>query len=347
MATIGVLLLNTGTPKKAEKKHVARYLHQFLMDPRVIDLPWIIRWPLVHGLIIPARLKSSTEAYQAIWTNGASPLSIHSQALKNALAEQLNSSDSTHRYVVELGMRYGEPSIPSAVEQLEKAQCDEWIILPLFPQYASASTGSAIEAVLKCMGWNIPSFQIKNHFYHYPGFINAYAKIISDTTSLNKPDSFLLFSYHGLPERHIEKSQCTHHNTCYQTEKSCPIASTNHPFCYRAQCFLTSKLLADKLALDPQHYATAFQSRLGKTPWIKPYSDHYLASLIQQGIKHLNVVCPSFVADCLETLEEIGIRLKSQWHTLGGESFTLIPCLNSHEMWVHSFAEYIRLLSEQ
>lgn len=386
-ARIGVLLLNTGTPEKADKYHVAKYLHEFLMDSRIIDLPWIIRWPLVHGVIIPSRLKTSTEAYQKIWeqertpiNDGVSPLLSNSLKLKTALSEKLNAATcaiipaqvgiqatpildtyetivdapNINHYTVELGMRYGKPSIATAIENLQKAQCQRIIILPLFPQYASASTGSVVEACLKALqkSWNIPDIAIQTAFYDDPGFIQAYSHVIQDTLNgksnivpLFEKNDFLLFSYHGLPERHITKSQCQHQSTHCSTKDNihapCPVISVANAFCYRAQCYTTSQLLAEKLSLSTEQYDTVFQSRLGKLPWIKPYTDVYLSGLISKGIKNMWVACPSFTADCLETLEEIGIRLKAQWLKAGGHHFTLIPCLNETDSWVNIMAKWV------
>ncbi len=358
----GVLLLNTGTPEQSDKKHVAKYLRQFLMDPRVIDLPWFIRWPLINLLIIPTRVSASTEAYQKIWTEQGSPLLVNCLALKEKLAEKLNASSisngSKNKYIVELGMRYGQPDIPSAIQKLKEAKCNKIIIMPLFPQYASASTGSVIEEALNVLAknWNIPDITVKSSFYDDSGFIEAYAKIIQKSNTdihLNiKSTDFLLFSYHGLPWRHIEKSECGHKlNYCNKQEnikkgempmsQSCPAVSLDNAVCYRAQCYATSRLLAEKLGLNSAQYDTAFQSRLGKTPWITPYSDLYLSELIKKGIKNLSIACPSFTADCLETIEEIGIRMKEQWIELGGENFTLSPCLNADSFWVEKLSDFI------
>lgn len=341
MSKIGLLLLNTGTPEKADKDHVAKYLREFLMDPRVIDLPRFIRWPLVQGFIIPTRLKSSTKAYQKIWTKEGSPLLVNSLKLRDALAEKMGAD-----YQVELGMRYGKPSIAAAMEKLQQAGCEKLMIFPLFPQYASASTGSAVAACLKMIekGWNVPSLNIVTAFYDDAGFIDVYAKVIKECMGIfHNQSDFILFSYHGLPERHIQKSECQNlkSHQC-DSGKPCPAVSVSNAFCYRAQCYTTSRLLAEKLALTVDQYDTAFQSRLGKTPWIKPYSDEYLLTLRQKNIKNLWVVCPSFTADCLETLEEVGIRLKEQWYQLGGENFTLIPCLNADEHWVEVLHKLVK-----
>lgn len=340
---IGLLLLNTGTPEKADKKHVARYLREFLMDPRVIDLPWIIRWPLIHGLIIPSRLRASTEAYRSIWTDQGLPLLANSQALVQQLTQKLTQQYPNNHYTVVLGMRYGRPSIPEVIQQLQQAQCDHVIIFPLFPQYASASTGSVIAECMRIFSqsWNIPAMSIHTDFYDDPRFIAAYAHIIQ---RVQKNEQFILFSYHGLPWRHIEKSGCAESAQCKKTvpqDHGCPAMITKNRFCYRAQCYATSRLLAEKLALSSEQYGTAFQSRLGKTPWITPYSDEYLKVLIYKGITSLLVVCPAFTADCLETLEEIGMRLKVQWHDLGGKNFTLAPCLNADDQWVEALSDML------
>lgn len=325
----GILLINLGTPDNPDTKSVRRYLKEFLSDPRVIDLPLIARWLLLHLFILPTRPKQSAAAYQKIWTDLGSPLLTHSNELKNAL----NLTDS---YQLELGMRYGSPSIETALHKLKN--CDELIILPLFPQYSSAATGSAIEKSLQLIAkqWNIPHITIINNFYNYPEFIAAYCEIIKNNSDTK--NNFILFSYHGLPERHINKSQC---KAKCDRFNSCPKIDQNNIFCYRAQCYTTSELLAKSLNLKKNQYKTSFQSRLGRTPWIKPYTDIILSELIQQGIKNLTIVCPSFVTDCLETIEEIGIRARESWKTLGGNEFTLVPCLNSHPSWINALTKLI------
>lgn len=321
---IGVLLLNTGTPENCDKHSVGKYLREFLMDGRVVDLPWFFRWILVNLLIVPTRAKNSAEAYQKIWNNG-SPLLSHCLGIKNALSERLGEN-----YVVELGMRYGKPNIPAAIKKLQEASCEKWMVIPLFPQYASASTGSVLEQSLWLIQKEqyIPSIYIKSFFYDEPLFIQAYARLIQKDW-IEKKSDFILFTYHGLPERHIKKIGCS--SVC---SANCPDITSVNATCYRAQCFKTSQLLAEKLGLPAEKYATVFQSRLGKTPWIKPYTDEYLSKLIQKNIQNLQVVSPSFTADCLETLEELGIRLKEQWEKSGGKNFTLTPCLNTEPEWI-------------
>ncbi len=333
---IGVLLINLGTPDSPSPKSVRRYLREFLSDPRVIDLPKIPRWLLLNLVILPFRPYQSSRAYQKIWQTQGSPLLIHSRNLKTALAKNLGDD-----YHVELGMRYGQPNIEKALDQLLSQTCRKIIVMPLFPQYASASNGSAIAKTLELLKtkWNIPAVEIRSDFFEHPGFIKAYANIIQQELQSFDFDC-LLFSYHGLPQRHIAKSQCQHSDHC-QLKTPCPIIDINNRFCYRAQCYATSRKIAEYLALNENQYRVSFQSRLGRTPWITPYTDLLLPQLAKQGIKNLAIVSPSFVADCLETLEEIGIRAHRQWQSLGGQNFKLIPCLNNHALWVKALSDLI------
>lgn len=323
----GILLINLGTPDNCDPKSVRRYLTQFLNDPMVIDLPGIVRWFLVNCLVIPRRYKNAAAAYQKIWLRdninsslgSGSPLLVYSEAMKKALGIELGD-----RYQVELGMRYGNPSIQAALGKLEG--CDTLSVLPLFPQYASAATGSAIREFLsiisKTKQWRISQIRIQEYFYKHPGFIAAYAHIIQkyiQENLQNKKLDMLLFSYHGLPKRQLYKS-----TPCYQT-----------------QCFATSDALANALGLSQNQYRVSFQSRLGRTPWIEPYTDLILPEFIQQGIRNIAIVCPSFVADCLETLEEINIRAREQWQLLGGDKFVFIPCLNTELLWIKAMAEMV------
>ncbi len=329
---VGVILINLGTPDHSDSKSVYSYLKQFLNDPRVIDLPTIIRYILVNWIIIPFRYKKSAHAYQQIWTDKGSPLLINSQDLISALRKAFDRTVQ-----IELGMRYGKPSIESAVDKLK--DCQKIIAIPLFPQYSSAATGSAIAALLKALGarWNIPEINVTRDFFNNPDFIHAYASLIKDHLKDKKIDT-LLFSFHGLPERQIEKSGC--HAVCSKLEP-CPKPNQLNTYCYRAQCYETSRLIAKALNLNPADYVVAFQSRLGRTPWIKPYTDLMLAELRQKNVNHIAIVCPSFVSDCLETLEEIDIRARAQWMALGGQEFISIPCLNDHPIWVEGLVNMI------
>lgn len=322
----GILLINLGTPDDANKACVKRYLKQFLLDPRVIDLPFLLRQILVRGIIIPFRTKNSLHAYQSIWTKEGSPLKVFSQALCDKLAKRY-----TPQVQVELAMRYANPSIQAKLERLK--HCDEICIIPLFPQYSSAATGSAMQEVMRCIqSWQvIPKLSIIRDFHDHHPFIQAVAATIRDKTF-----DYILFSYHGLPERQCQKAGC---NTVCKTP--CPLPKDKNPHCYKAQCFQTTRLIAKELNLDPNAYQTSFQSRLGKTPWIKPYTDEVLSDLASKGIKDLAIVCPSFVVDCLETLEEIGMQAKQQWLSLGGEGFELIPCLNQDDGLVDALSELV------
>ncbi|KGP62245.1 ferrochelatase [Legionella norrlandica] len=324
----GLLLINLGTPHKAEVAAVRAYLREFLLDKRVIDLPAMMRYILVYCLILPFRTSKSTHAYQSIWTENGSPLLYHSQNLVNRLKAALNEE-----YTIALGMRYGKPSIETAIEELRK--CESITVLPLFPQYSSAATGSALEKVMTIFSPKevIPSLRIIRDFYLHPEYIKAQSQIIK---AYLKEDFHLLFSYHGIPERHVLQSGCS--SICAGT---CPPISDKNQACYKAQCHQTSLLLAKELRLSTHQYTTAFQSRLGKTPWIKPFTDEILVELAAKGIKKLAIACPSFVADCLETIEEIGIRAKEQWLKIGGEQFVLIPCMNDHPEWVNAIEKII------
>jgi len=279
---------------------------------------------LVKGLIIPFRTKKSAEAYKAIWLKEGSPLLYHSQQLLDQLQKNLNDNCK-----VAIGMRYGKPSIAAALNELK--DCNQLIILPLYPQYSSAATGSAIEKTLQIIAQKelIPAIKVIPQFYQHRAYIHAQSELIK---SYLNPEHHLLFSYHGIPERQNHKSGCE--TLCI---KDCTLEYNKN--CNRAQCYQTSHLLAQSLGLSTDQYSTSFQSRLGKTPWIKPYTDEILASLAAQGIKNLTVTCPSFVTDCLETLEEIGLRAKEQWMQLGGQQFVLIPSLNSHEIWIKALTE--------
>lgn len=314
----GLLLINIGSPQSTSIKDVRRYLSVFLSDKRVIDLPAWLRYLLLYCFILPFRPRRSAEAYRAIWTPEGSPLITKSIDLAHALQARMGD-----KYQVEVGMRYSEPSIETALGKL--SDCDHITILPLYPQYSSAATGSSIEHVLQTIRrWQIvPSIQVIRDFYQHPAFIHAQAAQIAP--HIHQHD-YVLFSYHGLPENHLLKEGCK--PVCV---KACRPEGAAQG-CYRAQCLQTTALLANALKLEK--YSSSFQSRLGRTPWIKPYTDHILAELAASGVKRLAVACPSFVTDCLETLEEIGMRAKEQWLALGGESFTLIECMNDSKQWV-------------
>ncbi len=322
----GLLLINLGTPERPDNSTVRRYLREFLTDKRVIALPALVRYLLVYGIILPLRTARSAKAYQAIWTSDGSPLLHHSLNLLNKLQSRLGAN-----WQVALGMRYGQPSLANAIQELN--HCYKLTILPLYPQYASATTGSSIAKVLDLLSLakGFPSLEFIRDFYWQPEFIKAQATLIKPYAAQH---DFILFSYHGLPERHLFQAGCT--KIC--VGECHPMIETNQ-FCYKAQCHATTRALAITLNLKPGTYETAFQSRLGNTEWLKPYTTDLLHTLRQQGIKRLAVYCPSFVTDCLETEEEIGLRAKKQWTQLGGEQLTLIPCLNDNDLWVDAIVK--------
>lgn len=335
MKKTGILLINLGTPDAATAPAVRRYLREFLSDPYVIDIPALPRWILLHAVILPFRTKQTTAAYQQIWTEQGSPLLTNSQALTEKIHEQLKET-----YTVALGMRYGQPSIQSAVDRLLSDDLEKIIIMPLYPQYADSTTKSSLQYAKKIISQKNDTIAIKtiDDFYDNSNYLDAKAGLIK-TTLKNTDFEKLIFSYHGLPERHIQR--VCHEKIDCDLKKPCPSMGSSNTQCYRAQCYTTSNHLAKKIGLATSDYLVTFQSRLGKTPWITPYTDLSLNELAQQGIKNIAVVCPSFVADCLETLEEIDIRAKAQWQELGGNKFIRIPCLNDNTTWVNALASIL------
>lgn len=334
---VGVLLLQLGTPDSTEVADVRRYLAEFLADPRVLDIPTVWRRLLLHGVILRLRPRKSAEAYEKIWTEQGSPLLIHTQALADEVARRLGPD-----FRVAVGMRYRNPSIRSAVDRLLEQGVQRVVVLPLFPQYAASSGGSATEEALRELGgrWNVPDVTTLGAFHDDPGFLAAAAEVTGQALEGFRPD-YVLFSYHGLPERQIRKSDPTGAH-CLQFEGCCAAITEANRNCYRAQSFATTERLASQLGLTAGSYGTSFQSRLAGSPWIKPFTDQQLPVLYGQGVRRLAVACPSFVADCLETIEEIGIRARHQWMELGGEDFLLVPCVNSHPRWVEAVADMVR-----
>ncbi len=325
----GLIIVNLGTPEDCSVKSVRSYLKEFLSDARVITLPSVLRWLLVNCIILPTRPKQSAHAYKKIWQNNGSPLMINSNELKQSLQIALEDS-----YDVVLAMRYGKPSIKDALKTLENH--NHISVLPLFPQYASATTGSIIEHVFQLTKnkTTFPNLNIIRDFYHEPAFFKSQAAIIDKYL---QEDDHLLLSYHGLPENQLTKAGCKKGDKFHCNNLSSCLSG-----CYLSQCVKTSQLIQRELKLNSTQITTSFQSRLGRTPWIKPYTDEMLVKLRNKNIENIAVACPSFVSDCLETLEEIGIQAKEQWQSLGGKRLQLIPCLNSDEQWVKGLAEFIK-----
>jgi ferrochelatase len=333
----GLLLLNLGTPDAPRTPEVRRYLRQFLSDPRVLDLPALGRWALLHLVILPFRPAKSAAAYRKIWGQEGSPLLHFSRALEAGVQKELGGA-----FEVELAMRYGNPSIESALSRLRARGVEELTVFPLYPQYASSSTGSSLEAVFQALGreWNVVPLRTVPAFYDQPGYLDAFAEVGRPVLAELSPEH-VLFSFHGLPERQIQKSDRSGAH-CLKSETCCDRIVEANRFCYRAQSYATARGIAERLGLSKDGYSVSFQSRLGRTPWIKPYTDFVLPELAAKGVKRLAVFCPAFVADCLETLEEIGIRAEQQFKAAGGESLRLVPSLNATPAWVRTVAALSR-----
>ncbi len=336
-APIGLLVVNVGTPDAPETAPVRRYLGEFLSDPRVVDIPAVPRWLLLHGVILRLRPKVSAEAYRKVWMAEGSPLFVHSRRFSQALGEALGE-----RWVVELAMRYGNPSIDSALTRLRAAGVDRLVVMPVFPQYASATTGTVLEAVYQTIAerWNVPSVAVVPPFYDEPDFLDAFAERARPVLAEARPDH-VLFSFHGLPERQVRKSD-EGRGHCLASPGCCDRIGPENRNCYRAQCFFTARAMAERLGLSPDGFGVTFQSRLGRTPWIGPHTDEVIERLAKAGKRRLAVVCPAFVADCLETLEEIAMRAKEQFVEAGGEELVLVPSLNDDPAWVSAAARLAR-----
>ena len=328
-----VLVVNVGSPDSTDPGDVRRYLRQFLSDPRVVDINPVGRWLLLNLFILPFRPKQSAHAYAQVWTDEGSPLLVESWALVRGLRERLGVE-------VALGMRYGNPSIESAITELRSKGCDEISVFPVYPQYAASSTGTAMQAVYDACAelWNTPSISSVPAFYDEAGFLDAFAAVGRPVLDELAPDH-VLFSFHGLPERHIRKSDETGKH-CLADASCCDAMVDANRNCYRAQSYVTARGIAERLALAD--WSVSFQSRLGRTPWIQPYTDEVIVELAGRGVKRLAVFCPAFTADCLETLEEIGIRAAEDFRAAGGETLRLVPSLNAHPTWLDAAADLVR-----
>jgi ferrochelatase len=320
----GVLLVNLGSPNSPSVPDVRKYLREFLMDGRVLDAPYPIRWFVVHCCILPFRPKQSAEAYHKIWLPEGSPLIVTSKRLQTELQQRIDLP-------IELAMRYQNPSITEAVQRLDELDVSELLVIPLFPHYAMSSFETAVEQVKEVVRKIAPHMELRiaPPYYNQGDYIEAL--VASATEYLERDYDHLLFSFHGIPERHLHKSDPTGSH-CLKTNNCCNVASPAHRTCYRAQCFKTVEAFVKRSGV--RNYSVAFQSRLGKEPWLQPYTDRELVRLAQAGIRRLLIICPAFVADCLETIEELGMRGKAAFFEAGGEDLTLIPCLNDHPAWV-------------
>lgn len=329
-----VLLVNLGSPDSPSVPDVRRYLREFLMDGRVLDVPWPVRFCIVHFAILPSRPKASAHAYQSIWTPAGSPLVVTSRNVQRQLQQRVDVP-------VELAMRYQNPSIPGAVDRLASQGADELLLIPLFPHYAMSSYETAVERVREVAAKRAPTMRIVVQPPYYEDADYIAALVASAQDYLAEPYDHLLFSFHGVPERHIRKSDPTGHH-CLKAPNCCESRSPAHAFCYRAQCFKTVAAFNRAAGIPAGKSSVAFQSRLGRDPWLTPYTDQQVAALARGGVKRLRVICPAFVSDCLETIEEIGMRGKETFLEAGGEDFRMIPCLNEHPLWIAALARMVQ-----
>ncbi|TPN87989.1 ferrochelatase [Aquimarina algicola] len=331
----GVLLVNLGSPDSTNPKDVKKYLGEFLMDPRVIDLPLWARTLLVKGIILNTRPKKSAAAYQKIWWEEGSPLIVLSERLQKKVQERVDIP-------VALAMRYGSMTLKKGLQSLVDQGVDEILTIPLYPQFAMATTETIDVKVEELKNEFFPQLTIKSlpAFYNKPEYIEVLSKSIAEKLE-GLEYEHLLFSYHGVPERHIRKSDITNGN-CKMDGKCCfKKGSKQHEFCYRHQCEMTTVQVAKNLKLKNGTYSTSFQSRLGFDPWLKPYTDRTIERMGKEGVKKMAIVTPAFVSDCLETLEEIAMEGEEIFHEVGGETFTTIPCLNERDDWADVLSKWV------
>ena len=328
----GVLLVNLGTPDSPSTADVRKYLTEFLNDPRVIDIPWVLRKMLVNLIIVPFRSPKSAKIYQKLWTKDGSPLLIHGIAVKEKLQDELGNSHDVY-----LGMRYQNPSLDTVLGVMQKKNYDKIIVIPLFAQYASSSTGSALEKVMKIISnwYVIPELKFVSQYYNHSGYINAFVER-GKQYDLKEYDH-VLFSYHGLPVRQVDKvygdSPCSDHNCEDHVDD-------DNKFCYKATCYETTRLIARQLQIPETKYSVAFQSRLDKK-WLEPFSDKVVEKLAKEGAKKILVFSPAFVADCLETTIEIGEEYNEIFRENGGEKVQLVESLNAHPTWINTLKDLV------
>jgi ferrochelatase len=330
----GVLLVNLGSPESPDPKDVKIYLDEFLMDERVIDLPSFLRTLLVRGIILNTRPKKSAKAYKKIWWKEGSPLIVLSKRL-------LQKMEAKVQLPLALGMRYGKPSIQSGLQELVDKGATEVLLVPMYPQFAMATTETILVLAESLRQKHFPQIQFTTlpSFYKHPDYIRVLSQSIEESLK-GKEWEHLLFSYHGVPERHIRKSDITKSH-CKIDGQCCQKTSPAHQYCYRHQCFETTRLVAEYLELKPDSYSTSFQSRLGLDPWLQPYTDKTVAKMAQSGVKNMAIVTPAFVSDCLETLEEIGMEAVEDFEEKGGDHLHVIPCINDREDWVNVMSRWV------
>ncbi len=333
----GVLLVNLGSPDSTTVSDVRRYLDEFLMDKYVIDVPFFVRLMIVKCFILPFRPKKSAEAYASIWWEEGSPLIVLSQRLLNLVQDK-------SELPVSLGMRYGNPSIYDGIKELvdQNPDLEEVFMFPLYPHYAMATTTTVVEKTKSVLAKFFPKLKLSyiESYYDYEPYIQALTESIQRSKKSEKWDH-LLFSFHGVPERHVRKTDLTKSH-CMKVNNCCYSDSKAHKYCYSHHVHRTARLVLDRLNIKEPDFTISFQSRLGNDPWLSPATDDTLERLAKKGIKNIGVVCPAFVSDCLETLEEIGEEGKEIFMENGGESYTLIPCLNEDSKWVDTIISLIQ-----
>ncbi|MBO0320852.1 ferrochelatase [Muricauda sp. CAU 1633] len=336
----GVLLVNLGSPDSPTPKDVKPYLDEFLMDERVIDVNPVLRNIIVRGIILNTRPKRSAEAYAKIWWDEGSPLIVISERFTNKVREQINLP-------VALGMRYGSMTIKNALQELKQQGVDEVLLVPLYPHYAMSSYETVVVKAMEVQQEYFPEmhFTTLPAFYSNPDYVKVLSKSISEGLKGFEYDH-VLFSYHGIPERHIKKSDPTKFH-CKIDGQCCKTNSVAHHTCYKHQCLDTTELVKETLDLDETKISTSFQSRLGSDPWLQPFTDKEFERLAQEGKKRLAVITPAFVSDCLETLEEIAMEGKHQFQEAGGEDYIHIPCLNDSDEWAGLMVTWIKEWEEK
>jgi ferrochelatase len=313
-ARTAVLLVNLGTPAQPTPEAVRPYLKEFLSDPRVVEIPRLVWWPILNGIILNTRPKQSAEKYRKVWMPEGSPLQVHTERQSKLLAGYLSAADHTNVRVA-WAMRYGQPSIASVLAQLRAEGCERIVVLPLYPQYAASTTATVVDEVARCLlSWrNQPAIRFVRDFHQDAGYIAALAQQVRDHWMKNGVGELLLLSYHGIPKRSYDLGDP-----------------------YADECHRTAQLLAAQLQLPPERVKVTFQSRFGRAEWLQPYTQPTLEKLAQQGLKRVDVMCPGFVSDCLETLEEINMECREAFLGSGGQQFEYIPCLNESDAWIQA-----------
>ena len=336
----GVLLVNLGSPDSPNPKDVKKYLGEFLMDERVIDVPKWARTLLVKGIILNTRPKASAKAYKKIWWEEGSPLIVLSERLKEKLQKEIDLP-------IALAMRYGSMSIKKGLQELHDKGITEVYMIPLYPQFAMATTETILVLADELQKEFFPKMTIESlpPFYNNPEYIKVLSESIKSHLK-GRDYEHLLFSYHGIPERHIRKSDITKTH-CKIDKSCCNTPSDAHAYCYKHQCVEVTRLVGEYLELEPGTFSTSFQSRLGFDPWLRPYTDRTIERLGKEGIKNMAIATPAFVSDCLETLEEIAMEGEEIFHEAGGDNFTTISCLNDNSEWVLLLAKWIKEWNEK